>query len=300
MRRFAGMGHLAVWYARADVDHLLGLLEIEYGAARARAARRTARKAHAKDSTRALARLTTEVEGELRFADDPPFLVRLADLVGEVSTDEVRDGLTRLLRDYRRSLAPEVRHLMGGYRPVDMARKVVGVGSVGTRAWVILLEGRDAGDPLVLQAKEAGPSVLEAHLRRGAYANHGRRVVEGQRFMQAASDVLLGWQRVTGIDGVQRDFYLRQLWDGKGSAAIETMDPEALGAYARLCAWTLARAHARSGDRVAIASYLGSGPVFDRAMVDFAAAYADQNERDFAALEHAVEAGRVVAAAPGA
>ena len=184
------------------------------------------------------------------------------------------------------------RHLLEGFRFADAARKVVGVGSVGTRAWIVLLVGNDDQDPLFLQAKEAQTSVLEPFLGKSAYASHGQRVVEGQRLMQSASDVMLGWVRTNGIDGVDRDFYVRQLWDGKGSAVVEAMNPAALTAYARLCGWTLARAHARSGDPVAIASYLGSGDRFDRALATFAEAYADQNERDYAALRDAVEQGR--------
>jgi uncharacterized protein (DUF2252 family) len=211
------------------------------------------------------------------------------------SGEDIPERIRNLLSGYRRSLAPELARLIGDFRWVDMARKVVGVGSVGTRAWVILLEGRDQDDPLVLQAKEAQASVLEAHVGPSQYESHGERVVHGQRLMQAASDVLLGWQTAIGIDGKERDFYVRQLWDGKGSAMIETMAAQNMAMYAGLCGWTLARAHARSGDRVAIASYLGSGDSFDRAMVRFAEAYAEQNEADHRALERAVDAGRLEA-----
>ena len=187
------------------------------------------------------------------------------------------------------------RHLLEGFRFADAARKVVGVGSVGTRAWIALMIGNDDQDPLFLQAKEAQASVLEPFLGKSAYASHGQRVVEGQRLMQSASDVMLGWVRTDGIDGVERDFYVRQLWDGKGSAIVEEMNPAMLTVYARLCGWTLARAHARSGDPVAIAGYLGSGKEFDRALAEFAESYADQNERDYAALRRAVADGRVTA-----
>ena len=186
---------------------------------------------------------------------------------------------------------------MEGFHFADAARKVVGVGSVGTRAWIVLMVGHDDNDPLFLQAKEAQTSVLEPFLGKSAHASHGQRVVEGQRLMQSASDIMLGWVRTTGIDGVERDFYIRQMWDGKGSAVIEAMKPATLTAYARLCGWTLARAHARSGDPVAIAGYLGSGDRFDRALATFAEAYADQNERDYAALQRAVDDGRVAAEA---
>ena len=191
---------------------------------------------------------------------------------------------------YRRTLQPDRRHLLESYRFVDFGRKVVGVGSVGTRCWIALFLGRDSSDPLFLQIKEAEASVLEAHAGRSGFANHGQRVVEGQRLLQAASDVLLGWVRTPGLDGVERDFYLRQLWDGKFSAVIDTMSASALDIYARLCGWTLARGHARSGDRVAIAAYLGSNDAFDRAMVDFSAAYADQNQRDYDAVSAALAA----------
>ncbi|HEX7292981.1 MAG TPA: DUF2252 family protein, partial [Solirubrobacterales bacterium] len=187
------------------------------------------------------------------------------------------------------------RRLLGRFRYVDAARKVVGVGSVGTRAWILLLLGRDGGDPLILQFKEAQASVLEPYLGESDFDNHGRRVVEGQRLMQAASDSFLGWCRVRGIDGRERDFYVRQLWDGKGSSDPEAMSPAAMATYARLCGWTLARAHARSGDPIAIGAYLGTGEAFDLAMVEFASAYADRNERDHAALLAAIESGRLEA-----
>jgi uncharacterized protein (DUF2252 family) len=296
MRAFAAAGHLAVWYARLDVDEFLDQQARDAPAGDVRAARRITAKARAKDSERALTKLTERVDGQLRFLSDPPLLVRAVDLV-ENGNDPGRleKELGALLEEYKASLSPDVRHLVSSYRHVDIARKVVGVGSVGTRAWVILLEGRNAGDPLVLQAKEAQTSVLEPHVGASRYENHGERVVQGQRFMQAASDALLGWQRVTGIDGQDRDFYVRQLWDGKGSVDVSTMPPERLRAYGRLCGWTLARAHARSGDRVAIAAYLGGSDAFDRAMAAFAEAYADQNELDFRALEKACEDGRLEA-----
>ncbi len=200
-----------------------------------------------------------------------------------------------MIGSYRRSLQGDHRRLMDRYDFVGAARKVVGVGSVGTRAWVVLMLGKDLDDPLFLQAKEAQTSVLEPFLGKSKHANHGQRVVEGQRLMQAASDVLLGWVRTDGIDGVTRDFYVRQMWDGKGSAIIEAMDPTTLATYGRLCGWTLARAHARSGDPVAISSYLGTSDRFDRSIATFAETYADQNDRDFAALRDAVEQGRVSA-----
>jgi uncharacterized protein (DUF2252 family) len=289
MRHLATMRHLDVWYARIDVEDALAQIAPRASDADVRAARGVTAKARAKDSSRALAKLTERVDGELRFRSEPPLLERLEDLLPDSEARVVDDDLRALLDEYSASLAPALQHLISTYRFVDIARKVVGVGSVGTRAWVILLQGRDEADPLVLQAKEAQTSVLEAHLDPSPYANHGERVVHGQRSMQAASDILLGWQSVTGIDGRERDFYLRQLWDGKGSAEVESMSAERMAIYSRLCGATLARAHARSGDRTAIAAYLGGADTFDRAIARFAAAYADQNELDFGALERAVE-----------
>jgi uncharacterized protein (DUF2252 family) len=295
MRRAAGMRHLEVWYTRLEVDEIMALMR-ELGMQRqAKVAQRGIAKAQAKNSLRAVSKLTARVDGTVRFISDPPLLVPLTELIGNTPAHEFQQLIEGLLERYAESLAPDRRHLLRMHRFVDMARKVVGVGSVGTRAWVLLLEGRDGEDPLVLQAKEAQASVLEAHLPRSPYRNHGRRVVEGQRFMQASSDIFLGWEGVVGMDGRDRDFYIRQLWDGKGSVDLTTIEPVGLRAYARVCGWTLARAHARSGDRFAIAGYLGRGDTFDRAVADFAAAYADQNERDYAALQAAAADGRVTA-----
>src|SRR5262249_51583208 len=199
------------------------------------------------------------------------------------------------MRSYKRTLPNDRRRLIDGSRFVHAARKVVGVGSVGTRAWIALMVGRDHDDPLFLQAKEAELSVLEPSLGKSEFASHGQRIVEGQRLMQAASDIMLGWLTTEGLDGVTRDFYVRQLWDQKGSAEIEAMNPNGLAIYASICGWTLARAHARSGDAVAIAGYLGTSRVFDEALARFAETYADQNERDYDALKEAVKSGRVVA-----
>ncbi len=215
--------------------------------------------------------------------------------MGQAENDELHKRFEAMLADYRSSLSDEYSVLLGDYTFQSIARKVVGVGSVGTRAWVLLFVGRDEQDPLVLQAKEAQASVLEPFAGASQYANHGQRVVEGQRLMQASGDILLGWLPATGIDDVKRDFYVRQLWDGKLSVEIETMTHPMLRAYGALCAWTLARAHARTGDRIAIASYLGAGGVFDQAIVDFSEAYADQNERDYDALAQAVKSGQVQA-----
>jgi uncharacterized protein (DUF2252 family) len=292
MRSFASMGHLDVWYSRVDEDSAAQIVppapDRDGGAAR-----RVADKARAKDNLRAVARLAERVDGRLQIRSDPPLVLRVNDLLPEADADEVERGMRELLGRYAKSLPADRRHLFSGYRVVDMARKVVGVGSVGTRAWVILFEGHDERDPLVLQAKEAEASVLEPYAGPSPYRQHGRRVVEGQRLMQAASDILLGWLRAEGTDGVEREFYVRQLWDGKGSFDPSTMTPQTLGRYGQVCAWTLARAHARSGDRAAIAAYLGSGDRFDRALAVFASAYADQNEADYAALLRAAADGRV-------
>jgi uncharacterized protein (DUF2252 family) len=223
------------------------------------------------------------------------FVVRLEDLVGGDEAARFTAEVANLLRSYSSTLSPDRRALVERFRFADIARKVVGVGSVGTRAWVVLMLGRDANDPLLLQFKEAQASVLEPYLGASPYDQHGRRVVEGQRLMQAASDVLLGWQRTTGLDGVERDFFVRQLWDRKGSAVVEQMSPRGMGAFAAACGWTLARAHARSGDAIAIAAYLGNGTTFDRAIADFAETYADQNEHDHAALRSAIAEGRLEA-----
>jgi len=297
MRRAAALGHVALWYTRLEIDQLTTLFPNLAPQRNIKNARRSIAKAQRKDSLRAVSKLTERVNGSVRFVSQPPLLVPVAELLPETPAHEQVEAVKELLARYGQSMAADRRHLLHMHRFVDMARKVVGVGSVGTRAWVILLEGRDADDPLMLQAKEAVASVLETHLPRSPYRNHGRRVVEGQRFMQAASDIFLGWETVTGIDGQRRDFYVRQLWDGKGSADLTTIEPEGLRAYARLCGWTLARAHARSGDRRGIAGYLGSGDTFDRAIADFATAYADQNERDYAALRAAVADGTVEAVA---
>jgi uncharacterized protein (DUF2252 family) len=292
MRTFAGQGNLVVWYARIDVAGFLDELHDRRPRSDLTAARRSTAKARRKDSARALQKLTESVDGSVRFRDEPPLLVRAVNLAN-VDEDQVGRQLEDLLARYTSTLPRDTATLMSSYRIVDIARKVVGVGSVGTRAWVLLLQGRDAADALVLQAKEAQASVLEGHLEPSEYANHGERVVEGQRVMQAATDILLGWQRVPDLDGVDRDFYVRQLWDGKGSVALDAMNAEQLRIYGRVCGWTLARAHARTGDRVAIASYLGGGDRFDRAIAAFAIAYADQNELDFAALERAADDGRL-------
>jgi uncharacterized protein (DUF2252 family) len=297
MREFASMKNLEVWYSRLEIEELLRERAEQL---RARMVRRTEKglaKARTKDSMSAFSKLTRIVDGEARIVDESPLIVPVEVLAGGTAErDRIFDELRRLLRVFRDSLEFDRRVLLEQFRLVDFARKVVGVGSVGTRAWIGLLLGRDDEDPLFLQMKEAEASVLEEPLGPSAFENHGQRVVTGQRLMQASSDILLGWVRVESpLDGEHRDFYGRQLKDWKGSAEIDQMVPEGMAIYGRLCGWTLARAHARSGDRVAIASYLGNGDNFDRAILEFSRAYADQNERDYEALVAAVKSGRIVA-----
>ena len=295
MRAFAAMNNLAVWYSRLNVTDMLATLRSQKDKRQAKTMERGVAKAQTKDSMKAFSKLTHEVDGEPRIISDPPLIVPIHELVEGRARDEITAGILELFGGYRRTLQPDRKTLLEGFRYVDLARKVVGVGSVGTRCWILLLLGRDDGDPLFLQVKETGPSVLEPLLGRSQYRNHGQRVVEGQRLMQAASDIFLGWIRNKAtLDGVaQRDFYVRQLWDWKTSVDLETILPRGLELYAQACGWTLSRAHARSGDRIAMAAYLGKGDVFDRALADFAVTYADQNERDYASLTEAVRDGRI-------
>jgi uncharacterized protein (DUF2252 family) len=294
MLDMAQMKKLDVWYARLDIDEMNALVSAQLKPKTVKRFEKNVAKARSKDSIKAFDKLVQVVDGRPRLVGDPPLIVPIDDLLPDWEYHQVDEAIHNLLRSYRRTLAGDHRHLLEGFRYAHAARKVVGVGSVGTRAWILLMLGQDDSDPLFLQAKEAQGSVLEPFLGKSRYRNHGQRVVEGQRLMQSASDIMLGWIRTDGIDGVTRDFYIRQLWDGKGSAVVEAMNPSALSAYARLCGWTLARAHARSGDAAAIASYLGSGDGFDRGMARFAETYADQNERDYAALKLAVDSGKLV------
>jgi uncharacterized protein (DUF2252 family) len=293
MRRFAAMGNLAVWYARLDAARLLAAAPRDTPGRARKDLTREVSKAQGKDHLRAVSKLTERVDGELRIVSKPPLIIPIEELAGDVDRERIVGEMRVLLSKYRRTLKSDRRELMDRYRYVHMARKVVGVGSVGTRAWVVLLLGRDADDPLFMQVKEAGPSVLAPYVGRDPAPNQGQRVVQGQWLMQATSDILLGWLRTVGIDQEQRDFYVRQLWDWKTSADVERMTRERLTIYGGMCGWTLARAHARSGDRVAIGAYLGSGPTFDSALAEFAERYADQNERDYAALAKAAETGRI-------
>ncbi|WP_405714318.1 DUF2252 domain-containing protein [Streptomyces xanthophaeus] len=300
MRGFAGMGNLDVWYAKIDSDRLEALTADQLDKSGRKKLARAMAKARTHDTLQVFGKLTEEVHGQPMIMADPPLLVPIADLLPDVERGALEEQLRGLLARYGQTLPTDRRALLEDYRLVDMARKVVGVGSVGTRCWILLLLGRDGSDPLFLQAKEADTSVLAAHVGASRHANQGERVVAGQRLMQAASDIFLGWDRVEGIDGKQRDFYIRQLRDWKGIAMPETMPPEQLETFGELCGITLARAHARSGDRIAIAAYLGRGDSFDRALVAFAEAYADQNERDHQALLDAVRAGRLPAEEPPA
>jgi uncharacterized protein (DUF2252 family) len=295
MREFATMRNLDVWYARLDVESLLGDLAKVADKKQMRAVQRNVAKAQKKNSLKAFDRLVRVADGEPRIISDPPLLVPARELLDEGQQQEFEERMRELLGRYRESLKGDRRHLFDSYRFVEMARKVVGVGSVGTRAWVLLMMGRDGQDPLFLQAKEAEASVLEPYIGESGFGNHGERVVEGQWLMQAASDILLGWLPAIGFDDRERDFYVRQLWDGKRSVDVDTLPPEGLALYGRVCGWTLARAHARSGDRIAIGAYLGKGDAFDRAIAEFSERYADQNELDYAALADAAEAGRVEA-----
>jgi uncharacterized protein (DUF2252 family) len=296
MRNFAAMGNLQLWYSRLDAEAIAAGLRAEVDKTHERVAEQTIAKARSKDSMKAFAKLTQIVDGVPRIVSDPPLIVPIRELVARAPGRDIEAEIRELLRVYRRSLQYDRRLLLEEFRYADVAHKVVGVGSVGTRAWIMLLFGKDESDPLFLQVKQAQASVLEPHLGRSEFRNHGRRVVEGQRRMQAASDIFLGWvHNPKGIDGVARDFYVRQLWDWKTSVNLDAILPRGLDLYGRACGWTLARAHARSGDRIAIASYLGKSDVFDRAVADFAIAYADRNERDHAALREAVDSGNIKA-----
>jgi len=300
MRQAAGMGTLDAWYDHFEAGMLLNLVRKEVRVKRVskregRAVEQMVAKAHTRDSTRVLARRAGEVDGELRIVADPPLIIPVEDLITPGSEWEDPGPLTKkLLSSYRRTLGQH-HHPIEEFRFVHSAYKMVGVGSVGTRCYILLMLGRDHNDPLFLQVKEAQASVLERFLGKSTYPHHGQRVVAGQRLMQAATDIFLGWQRIRGLDGVTRDYYVRQFQDWKGSADTDTMLVPGATVYSRICAATLARAHARWGDRIAIASYLGKGDAFDRSIADFSAAYADQNERDYDAFAEAVRSGRLTA-----
>ena len=294
MAGFAGRGNLELWYTRIDVEQMLLDARRVGTSKQLKRAKKNIAKARTKDSLRAFSKLTEVVDGKPRIISDPPVLTPVEDVAGS-ATHDFEELLQNVIRSYRTTLNDDRRLLLERYRYVHAARKVVGVGSVGTRAWIMLLLGRDSDDPLFLQFKEAEASVLEPFLGKSTYDHHGQRVVEGQRLTQAASDIMLGWTRTDTIEGVQRDFYVRQLWDAKGSPMVDVLEPPAFAYIAKVCGAELARAHARSGDSLAMASYLGSSDAFERAVAAFAESYADQNERDYAALQAAVDSGRVKA-----
>ena len=296
MGQFAGMKQLEVWYAHLDVDRALQEYRSQFKPKLVKRTDKQLAKARTRDSMTAFSKLCHVVDGKVQIVDESPLIVPIAQLAQGQELDAVVEELHQLLRDYRGTLEFDRRVLLEAFELTDLARKVVGVGSVGTRAYIALMLGRDGQDPLFLQMKEAEASVLEEFLGPSEFSNHGERVVVGQRLMQAVSDIFLGWLHVkSGLDGQPRDFYVRQLKDWKGSAEIEQMVPEGMATYGKLCGWTLARAHARSGDRIAIAAYLGNSDTFDRAIVEFSKAYADQNERDYQALTQAVNSGKVKA-----
>ena len=294
MQGFAEQPFLDLWYAHLDIEPALAEFRSQIKAKRLKAFEKLLAKAHTADSTKALGKLTTVVDGLRQIISDPPTIVPVEEVFSDVQADAIYEQIRGVLGKYGRSLQSDRRHLLEQFELVQVARKVVGVGSVGTRAWILLMEA-DGVEPLFLQAKEAQVSVLAEYAGRSRYNNQGERVVAGQHLQQAQSDIFLGWTRITGPDGVDRDFYVRQLKDWKFSVPIEVMLPAGMTAYARLCGWTLARAHARSGDRIALAAYLGGSDKFDQAIADFAETYADQNELDYAALQAAVKDGKAEA-----
>jgi uncharacterized protein (DUF2252 family) len=299
MRRLAAIGNLEAWYRQLDAATIAERWSAAVGGKQRKRFERGVAKARAKDSTRAFSKLVDDSGGEPRIVADPPLVVPIGELAEEAQGVDIEARVRALLGEYRESLDRERRAVLDGYRFADAAFKVVGVGSVGTRAWIVLMLGRDERDPLFLQVKEAQRSVIEPYTAPSRFDEQGERVVQGQRLMQASSDILLGWLRTEGIDGHRHDFYVRQLWDWKGSAKVEEMEPRGMTAYAQICGMTLAHAHARGGDRIAIAAYLGKGDVFDRAIAEFAETYADQSERDYEVLRRAVDEGRVEAAQVG-
>jgi uncharacterized protein (DUF2252 family) len=293
MLEFAEQPLMDVWYSHLDIEQAIGAFRAQLKKKRLKAAKGLLAKAHTADSTRALRKLTTVTDDRRQIISDPPMIVPIEDVFADVQASAIYKELRTVLGKYGRTLQSDRRDLLEKFSLVQVARKVVGVGSVGTRAWIVLMDAGDGAEPLFLQAKEAQQSVLAEYCGRSQYSNEGERVVAGQHLMQAESDIFLGWTRATGPDGIDRDFYVRQLKDWKFSAPIEQMVPAGITVYAGLCGWTLARAHARSGDRIALAAYLGSSAAFDQAIADFAETYADQNERDYTALQAAVKDGQV-------
>jgi uncharacterized protein (DUF2252 family) len=295
MRTFAEQPFLDVWYAHMDIEEAIGEFRSQVKAKKLKEFGKLMAKAHTRDSTQVLGKLTTVTDGRRRIISTPPTIVPVEEVFSDVQAGAIYEQIRGVLGKYRRSLQSDRRHLLGQFTLVQVARKVVGVGSVGTRAWIVLMDAGDGNEPLFLQAKEAQPSVLADYCGRSQYGNQGERVVAGQHLQQAQSDIFLGWTRITGPDGIDRDFYVRQLRDWKFSIPTEVMLPPGMTLYAQLCGWTLARAHARSGDRVALAAYLGGSAKFDEAIADFAETYADQNELDYAAFQAAVKDGKAEA-----
>jgi uncharacterized protein (DUF2252 family) len=295
MRDFAKQSFLDVWYAHMDIEEAIGEFRSQVKAKKLKEFGKLMAKAHTRDSTQVLGKLTTVTDGQRRIISTPPTIVPVEEVFSDVQAGAIYEQIRGVLGKYGRSLQSDRRHLLEQFTLVQVARKVVGVGSVGTRAWIVLMDAGDGNEPLFLQAKEAQPSVLADYCGRSQYSNQGERVVAGQHLQQAQSDIFLGWTKITGPDGIDRDFYVRQLRDWKFSIPTEVMLPAGMTLYAQLCGWTLARAHARSGDRVALASYLGGSARFDEAIADFAETYADQNERDYAAFQAAVKDGKAEA-----
>jgi uncharacterized protein (DUF2252 family) len=296
MAGFADRDELEVWYARVEVDDLIDETGLSGDRKLERRLQKGAARARARDNVQAFAKFTTEGDEGARIVRDPPLIVPVAELAADLAPEEITRRVTSILERYATSLVSDRRHLLERFRPVDVAHKVVGVGSVGTRCWIALMEGVDRGDPLFLQVKEATASVLEPYCGASEYGTAGERVVAGQRLMQATSDIFLGWTGAIDPEGRRRDYYVRQLRDWKGSVDLERATPRTLRAYGEVCGWTLARAHARSGERFAISGYLGKGDGFERAMTGFAEAYAERNQADHAALRAAVAEGRIEAA----
>ncbi|MCO6451908.1 MAG: DUF2252 domain-containing protein [Caldilineales bacterium] len=300
IQEFAELGYLDMWCLHLDPAGMEARWGMDSKARSIKALEANLTLAHGRDNQRAVEKLTEEVNGRLRIKAKPPLIVPIEELASDINPDVLEETIRSLLQTYSRTLQDDRRYLLDHYKYIHMARKVVGVGSVGTRTYIVLLTGRDPTDPLFLQVKEAEASVLEPFLGKSVYAEHGKRVVEGQRLMQAASDIFLGWERVSaGLDGKSHDFYIRQLWDWKISLEVETMTPDEIMIYGKMCGWTLARAHARSGDRIAISAYLGKNASFQIALAEFAKAYADQNQRDYQSFVNAVNDGRLNAV-PGA
>ncbi|MCX6421758.1 MAG: DUF2252 domain-containing protein [Actinobacteria bacterium] len=295
MLQFAGMNTLDVWYALADVENLLAEIQLAAPKANVTKANKMVTKVMSRNSVQAMKKLTVMEGDRLRIVSEPPLVVRIEDVIQSQGIEYIQHLLSSVESDFANTLSPDRRHLFAQYTLRDAARKVVGVGSVGTRCWIALFTGKDDSDPLFLQLKEAQASVLERFTAPSEYSNHGERVVQGQRIMQAVSDVFLGWEKIADVNIITRDFYVRQLRDWKGSVDVTGLVPEVFGYYGAVCAWTLAKAHARSGDRFAIAEYLGTTTDFEDQMVEFSTAYADQNALDHQALADAIASGRLTA-----